>query len=164
MSLINQIEIQNILLQEIEKSFDEISNNFNNEIFMKGYNNVYKYFILTKLNKFEKFINLFSKVTYKKARKYNNLNTNDKITYSIEIDRIMKMCMYWKIYYQDSYQNKLENIIIESWDKAEKYKIFNLIGCICVINNLPTGEIFLPKKIGSYVYSIDNFDKHEIKK
>lgn len=159
--------IENIVLEEIKNSFDETSNEVTNKIFMKGYNNVYEYYArrLKSINsqtKFENISYIFSKVTYKKAKKYNNLYTNDRTKYSIETDAMLKMCLYMERYYEFSKVNvieELKNIIEKSWNKAEKLKHLNLIGYICVINDLPSGEIFLAKKIGSYVYSIDEFEK-----
>ena len=160
--------IENIILEEIKNSFDETSNEFTNKIFMKGYNNVYKYYsvkFLRSINskiKLENISCIFSIITYKKAKKYNNLYTNDRTKYSIETEAMLKMCSYMERYYEFlkvNVKEELKNIINESWNKAEKLKHLNLIGYICVINDLPAGEIFLAKKIGSYVYSIDEFEK-----
>lgn len=158
-------EMENILLQEIENSFDETSNEFTTIINMKGYNNVYNFFCFklkkgdSKGDKLEKFTYVFSKATCKKARKYNNLNTNDKTTYTLETNRMLKMCLYLKKYYEDDpfldIKDILDNIITESWNKSEKIKHLHLIGFIINKNNLPS--LVLGRKIVSFLYNLDEF-------
>jgi len=154
MTLILKDEMVNILLQEIENSFDETYNKISNTVYMNGYNIVYRFCTSRQIKeKFEKITYVFTKVTYKKARKYNNMNTIDKIKYCEETNNMLGMCTYWKTYYGNN--DKLKDIITQSWDKAEKLKHLHLIGCIINKNNLPS--LTLGRKIGSFLYNIDEF-------
>jgi len=126
------------------------------ESYIIGYTNVFN--LLTKRNSYTNNINLiismFEKECYAKAKKYNNICIIDRINYNKEVDIMLKICEYITRYHLSNQGNSklLNNIIINSWDKAEKIKNLSMIGHICVQYNLPSGDpCWMAKMIGSHI-------------
>jgi hypothetical protein len=122
-----------------------------------GYTNVFN--LLTErngsyTNNINLIINMFEIESYTKAKKYNNIYVIDRIKYDIEVNIMLKICEYITRYYtfNENKPNLLNNIINNSWNKAEELKSLSMIGCICVQYNLPAvNPCWMANMIGSYI-------------
>ena len=131
----------------------------NKESMIIGYTNVFN--LLTKRNggyttNINLIISMFEKECYAKAKKYNNIYVVDRIKYDKDVNMMLHICEYITRYYMSN-QNKhnfLNDIINNSWDKAEKIKNLSMIGYISVQYNLPAGDpCWMSKMIGSHIIS-----------
>jgi hypothetical protein len=136
-------------LQQIQECFKT------NKSFITGYTHIYQFMISRGgESKAEKIIDLFSKEMYLKAKKYNNINIVDKEIYDKEANQMLKMCEFIKRYHLSHRHDndKLTNIINDSWEKAEKIKPLSMIGYLCIQYELPGGDpCWMGRMIGEYV-------------
>jgi hypothetical protein len=135
---------------ELQKCF----NNSSKETLIIGHTIIFN--LLTQKGNYDSklIISMFEKECYVKAKKYNSVYAVDRLKYDNETNLMIKMCEYVKRYYLSHHNepNLLNDIINNSWEKAEQIKKLSMIGYISIQNNLPAGDpCWMSKMIGLYV-------------
>lgn len=127
------------------------------ESYVTGYTNIFNLLTMRSpcyTNNINSIISIFEKECYAKAKKYNNIHIVDKIKYDNDVNMMIHICEYITRYYLTIHNkpNLLNDIINNSWNKAEKVKNLSMIGYICVQKNLPSGDpCWIAKMIGSNI-------------
>jgi hypothetical protein len=92
---------------------------------------------------------------YAKAKKYNNPKSSDKKLFDSEVNHIIYMCQQYHGFRSYNQYLQIKDNIEYLWRKAGENALFNLIGYICIQNNLPGGDpCWIAPMIGSYLERI----------
>jgi hypothetical protein len=137
------------LLKKIEERF----NSCTQEDVVYGYTYIHDFMMMRSFQDYQYsdkcilIIELLYEYMYQKAEKYNNSMKSDYASYEIDINRLIKMCEVI-IRYNKDVTDEISDRIPLYWSDAEEVARLNLIGYICVKNNLPGGD---PCWIGSMI-------------